>query len=134
MRVLTHSLTHSHFFRPGIPLHWDIEHPEAQGPLLPLTSLCHICCQCHAYSLIGGLVPGSFVGAVWPVNTVAPSMWLQDPSGPSVASPTPPLGIHILSPMVGCKHPPLHLSGSGKAYQETAVSGFHQQALPGIHR
>ena len=31
---------------PGLPLHWGIEHPQAQGPLLPLMSnmaiLCHI--------------------------------------------------------------------------------------------
>jgi hypothetical protein len=27
----------------------------------------------------------------------------------------------------------LYLSGSGRASQETAISGFHQQALPGIH-
>ncbi|KRY04454.1 hypothetical protein T03_18051 [Trichinella britovi] len=35
--------------------------------------------------------------------------------------------------MVGCKHLPLYLSGSGRASQETAISGFHQQALPSIH-
>ena len=35
--------------------------------------------------------------------------------------------------MVGWKYPPLYLSGSGRAYQETAISGFHQQALSAIH-
>jgi hypothetical protein len=36
MRVLpTHPLPSSH---PAIPLHWDIKHPQSQGPLLPLMS------------------------------------------------------------------------------------------------
>jgi hypothetical protein len=39
----------------------------------------------------------------------------------------------MLSPMVGCEHPPLYLSGSGRTSQETAIWGFHQQALPSIH-
>ena len=38
-----------------------------------------------------------------------------------------------LSPVVGCEHLPLRLSGSGRASQETATSGFHQPALPSIH-
>jgi hypothetical protein len=37
------------------------------------------------------------------------------------------------SPMVGCGHPPLYLSGSGKASQERAIAGFCQQALHSIH-
>jgi hypothetical protein len=39
----------------------------------------------------------------------------------------------MLSPTVGCKDVPLHLLGSGRATQETAISGFHQQVLPNIH-
>ena len=31
--------------------------------------------------------------------------------------------------MVGCKHPPLYLSGSDRVSQETAISGSCQQAL-----
>jgi hypothetical protein len=42
-------------------------------------------------------------------------------------------GPSALSPMVGCEHLPLNLSGSGRAFQETAISGFHQQVLPSIH-
>ena len=38
-----------------------------------------------------------------------------------------------LSPMVGCKHLALYLSGSGRASQEIAISGFHQQVLSCIH-
>jgi hypothetical protein len=57
---------------PGILLHWGIEHPQAQGPLLPLMSnkaiFCHICGQhhgsLHVYSLVGGLVPGSSRGGL----------------------------------------------------------------------
>ena len=52
---------------PGIPLLQGNEHPQAQGPLLPLMSnkaiFCHICTQSHGslhvYSLVGGPVPGS---------------------------------------------------------------------------
>jgi hypothetical protein len=51
----------------GIPLHWDIKHFQAQGPLFPPVSnksiLCHICGQnhgsLHVYSLVGGSVPRS---------------------------------------------------------------------------
>jgi hypothetical protein len=35
--------------------------------------------------------------------------------------------------MVGCEHPPLYFSGSGRASQETAISGSCQQALLDIH-
>jgi hypothetical protein len=62
------------FSCPGFPLHWGIEHPQAQGSLLPLMSnkviLCHICGQhrgsLHVYSLVGGLVLGALGGpACW---------------------------------------------------------------------
>ena len=35
--------------------------------------------------------------------------------------------------MIGCKHLPLYLLGSGRAFQQTAISGSCQQALVGIH-
>jgi hypothetical protein len=44
------------------------------------------------------------------------------------------IGDPVLSPMIGCENPPLYLSGFGKASQETAISGFHQLALPSIHK
>jgi hypothetical protein len=59
-------------------------------------------------------------------------MGLQIPSAPSVLSLTPPLGVPVLSPKVGCNHPPLYLSGSGRAPPETAISGSCQHALFGI--
>ena len=49
---------------PCIPLHWGIEPSQDQGPLLPLMTdkaiLCYICSWNHVYSLVGGLVPGSY--------------------------------------------------------------------------
>jgi hypothetical protein len=36
MRVLPQPTHPFQFSSPGIPLHWAIEHPQAQGPLLPL--------------------------------------------------------------------------------------------------
>jgi hypothetical protein len=64
----TYPLLPSH---PGIPLHWGIKHPQAQGRLLSLISnkaiLCHICSQSHGFlrvsSLVDAPVPrGSGVG------------------------------------------------------------------------
>jgi hypothetical protein len=42
------------------------------------------------------------------------------------------IGDPMLSLMIGCKHPPLHMLGSGRASQETAIPGSCQQALLGI--
>jgi hypothetical protein len=39
-------------------------------------------------------------------------------SNSSIRDPT-------LSTIIGCEHPPQYLSGSGKASQETVISGFH---------
>ena len=38
-----------------------------------------------------------------------------------------------LCPIVGLEHLPLYLSGSGRASQETDISGSCQQGLLGIH-
>ena len=50
----------------------------------------------------------------------------------SFFSPLSNFSIPMLSPMVGCKHLPLYLSGSGRASWETAISGSWQQAFLGI--
>jgi hypothetical protein len=42
-------------------------------------------------------------------------------------------GDPVLSPMDGCEHQLLYLSGIGRASQKTAISGSCQQALVGIH-
>jgi hypothetical protein len=43
------------------------------------------------------------------------------------------IGDPVLSPMDGYEHPLLYFSGTGRASQETAISGSRQQALVGIH-
>jgi hypothetical protein len=72
---------------------------------------------------LGGLVGGyycSSYGVANPFNSLGPF------SNSFIGDPT-------LSPMVGCKHPPLYLKGSGRADQEAAISGSFQYALLGIH-
>ena len=46
-------------------------------------------------------------------------------------SPCPNFSIEVptLSPMLGCVHPHLYWSGSGRASQDTAIPGSCQQAL-----
>jgi hypothetical protein len=43
------------------------------------------------------------------------------------------IGHPVLCPMFGCEHPPLYLPVSGRASQETFISGSCQHALLGIH-
>ena len=38
----------------------------------------------------------------------------------------------MFHPIDDCEHPPLYLPGTGKALQETAISGLLQQNLAGI--
>ena len=66
------------------------------------------------------------------VHIAVSPMGLQTPSASWVLSLAPLLGT-LLSPKDGCEHPLLYLSGTGKASQETAISGSCQQALVGIH-
>ena len=42
------------------------------------------------------------------------------------------IGDLVLHPMDDCEHPLLYLPGTGRALQETAISGSCQQALVGI--
>ena len=42
------------------------------------------------------------------------------------------IGDLVLRPMDDCEHPLLYLPGTGRASQETAISGSYQQALVGI--
>jgi hypothetical protein len=82
----------------------------------------------HVYSLVGGLEPGRsgwlilllFLGVVNPLSSFSHF------SNSSIGNP-------VLSSMISYKHPPLYLSGSGRASQERAISGSCQQALLGIH-
>jgi len=96
--------------------------------------LCYICGwihgSLHVYSLVGGLVPWSSgasggwycssYGVANPFNSFSPFF---------NSSP----GVHMLSLMVSCKHFNLYQQGSGRASQETSISGSCQQALLGIN-
>jgi hypothetical protein len=62
------------------------------------------------------------------VDIVVLPMGLQTPSAPSVFSLNSSMGASCS----GCQHPPLYLSGTGRASQETAISGSCQHEL-GIH-
>ena len=84
------------------------------------------------YSLVSDLVPWE-LWELWLVDIVVLPMEMQTPSAPSGLSLTPPLGDPMISSMVGCKHPSLYMSGSGKASQETAPSDSCQHVLLGIH-
>jgi hypothetical protein len=75
------------------------------------------------FTLVGGLVPGSsggtgcaFYGAANPFSSLGTfsRSFIEDP---------------VLSPMDGCEHPLLYLSGTGRASQETATTGFCQKIL-----
>jgi hypothetical protein len=69
----------------------------------------------------------------WLLHIVVPPTGLQDPSASSVLSLAFPFGDLVLSSRVVWEHLLLYLSGTSRASQETAVSGFCQQALVGIH-
>ena len=56
----------------------------------------------------------------WLVHIVVPPMGLQTPSAPWVLSSSS-IGDLVLSPMVGREHPPLCLSVTGRASQETPI-------------
>ena len=117
---------------PGIPLYWGIKPSQDQGPLLPLMSkkaiLCYVCsCRhgsLHVYSLVGGLVSGSSGRSVWLMLLFF--LWFVNPFSSFSPFSNSSIGDPVLSPMVGCKHPPLYLSGSGRTSQETALSGSCQ--------
>ena len=65
---LTHPLSPPH--HPGILLLWGIEPLQEEGPPIPLipdkAALCYVCSwshgTLHVYSLVGGLISGSFGG------------------------------------------------------------------------
>jgi hypothetical protein len=116
--------------------HWAFTGPRASPPTdvqqdHPLPHMRRSRGSLHVCSLVSGPVPGISRGGC-SVDTVALTMGLQTPSASSVSSLTPTPSLPTLNPVIGCKHLPLYLSGSGRVSQETAISGFHQQALPSI--
>jgi hypothetical protein len=85
--------------------------------------LCYICgwshLSSHVYSSVDDLVLGTsglsgwlILFFVWVANTFRKISHFSNTL----------TGDHLLSPMVGCKHPTLYLPGSGRASQET-ISG-----------
>ena len=123
---------------PNFPQRWGIKHSQDQGPLLSLMShkdiLCYICGwsleSLHVYTLVGDLLPAStrssgwsyccsFSGAANPFSSLGPF------SSSSIGDP-------VSTPMYGYEHPLLYFSGTGRASQETAISGC-QQVFVGIH-
>jgi hypothetical protein len=79
------------------------------------------------YSLVGSLVPGSSEGSGWLILLFL--FWHCYPFGSFSPFSNSFIGDPVLSPMVGCKHPPLYLSGYGRASQDTTISDSCQQAF-----
>jgi hypothetical protein len=75
---------------------------------------------------------GNFMCTLWLVFQMLGAFWglaywhCCSPDGAAIPSSS-------FSTIVGCEHPPLYLSGSGRTFQETVISGSCQQALPDIH-
>jgi hypothetical protein len=110
-------------------LHWGIDPSQDQESLLLLMPddaiFCYICDSSHGslhvYTLVGGLVSGiseSLVGwyCCFSYGIANPFSFLSSVSILSIR-------VHLLSPMGGCEHPHLYWSVSGRASQETAISG-----------
>jgi hypothetical protein len=81
--------------------------------------------HCPSIPLVWGIKPSLNQG---------PTLSLMPDNGITSFSPSPnsSIGVHVLSLMVGCEHPHLYWSGSGRAFEETAVSSSYQQAFLGI--
>jgi hypothetical protein len=60
------------------------------------------------------------------------SYWAANPFSSLCPFSSSVIGDPVLHPMDCCEHPLLYLSGTGRASQETALSGSCQQALVGI--
>jgi hypothetical protein len=70
---------------------------------------------------------------IWGGGWCCSSFWVETPFSSSCPFSTPTIGDPELSPMVGYEHPPLYVSGSGKASHETVISGSCQPALLSLH-
>jgi hypothetical protein len=127
--------------RPGIPLHWGTKPSQDQGPLIPLMSnktiLCYICSWSHGflhvYLIFGWRFSPWELWGVWLFWYCFSSYGVANPFRSFSPFSNFSTGDPMLSPMVGCEHLLLNLSGSGRASQETAISGICQQVLVGIH-
>jgi hypothetical protein len=100
--------------------------------------LCYICDWSHGllhvYTLIGGLVPGSWEERVWLIDVVVLPMGLQIPSALPVLSLTPRLGSLCSIQWVGCEYSASvfvrlwpNLSGDSYIRLLSASTSWHQQ-------
>jgi hypothetical protein len=137
MRMLPHSPTHS--LIPVLAFSYtgaSSLHRTKGLSLMPYkASLFYICNWNHGsiyvYSLVSGLVPGNYEGS--DLFILLCSYRVANPFSSFSPFSNSSIGDPVLSPMVGCLHLPLYLSGSGRASQQTAISDSCQQALVGIH-
>ena len=111
-----------------------------QGPLFPLMPdkaiLCYICSWSHGshhvYSLVGGwFSPWDLWESGWLILLFF--YGVANPFSSFSHFPNSSIGVPMLSPMDDCEHPPLYLSGLGRASQETTISGSCQKAFVVIH-
>ena len=79
------------------------------------------------FSFIGGIGPRSSGGGYWLVHINVNPMGLQLPGYFSGSF----IGDLVLHSMDDCEYPLLYLPDTGRALQETAISGSCQQALVG---
>jgi hypothetical protein len=83
------------------------------------------------FALVGSLFPGAL--GVLVSSYCCSSYGAANPFSSLGTFSSSFIGDPVLHPMDGCKHPLLYLSGTGRASQETTISGYCQQALVGIH-
>jgi len=135
IRVLPHPPIYSLLpSGPGIKGHRAFTGPRASPPTdawqgHPLLHMRMEPGSLHVCSLVGGLVPRSSGMSGW---YCCSSYGVANPFSSFSPFNNSSIGDPVLSSMVGCKHPPPYLSGSGRASQETALSGSCQHALLGI--
>jgi len=111
---------------PWYSLHWGITPSQDQGPLLPSSGTIGY----STWLYVVGLVSGSSGGSGWLILLFF--LWVANPFSSFSPFSYSSIGDPLLRPMVGCEHLPLYLSDSGRASQETAMSGSCQQTLLGI--
>jgi hypothetical protein len=125
---------------PVIPLHWGIQTTQDQGPLFLMmpdkTILCYICGwsheSLHLYYLVGSFSPGSSGVFVWLI--ILFFLWGSKPLQLLQSFPSLPHWEPHAQSNGWLQESISVLSSSGRASQETAISGSCQQVLFGIHK
>ena len=134
MRVLPHPTTHSHLAALAFP------YTGALISLRPKGCSSHLCPTRPSSATYAAIAMDTFMCTPWLVvqslgalgglayghccflyGVANPLSSFSSFSNSSIGNPT-------LSPMIGCEHPPLYLSGSSRSSQEIAISGSYQQA------